>query len=345
MAIPLRNVYYLLCYAWDRLDARGLVDVAAVPGDRVENLLGKVLQHGVAHLLRRGLDRGYAMHEEEERRVRGKVLFARTAGRMLLQRGRVACQVDEPSHDVAHNRVLKAAMRSLVEVPTLDEGIRSALRDLCRRMHDVADVELSTSSLRHVQLHRNLVHYAFLVEIARLVAAGLVPDDRRGRFRFHPFTASEQAMGLLFEAFVRNFLRREQSHFRVSAPKVPWSLELEGGSDPAWLPEMRTDMVLIDDARRVVVEAKYYANPYATRHERKKLRSAHLYQVLSYVTHMRAADARPPVGVLLYAGGEVEALDYWIAGNRILIRGLDLDREWPAIHGDLLALSEALRGA
>ena len=46
MAIPLENVYYLLCYAWNRLDARDRVDVSAIPGNRIENLLAKVLIEG-----------------------------------------------------------------------------------------------------------------------------------------------------------------------------------------------------------------------------------------------------------------------------------------------------------
>lgn len=63
MAIPLENVYYLLCYAWNRLDARDRVDVSAVPGNRIENLLAKVLIEGTAHLLRSGLDRSYVFHQ------------------------------------------------------------------------------------------------------------------------------------------------------------------------------------------------------------------------------------------------------------------------------------------
>jgi len=219
MAISIQNVYYMLCYAWDHLKARALVDVGAVPGERVEDLLGKVLQHGVAHLIRRGLDQDYITSEEEERRLRGKLLFSETARRMLLPRGRVACATDEQSHDVPHNRVLKAAMRELMSMPSLDRAIRSALHDHCQRLHDVTDVELSPLAFRHVQLHRNLAHYSFLVNVARLVADGLIPDEQHGGRRFHPFTANAQAMGRLFESFVRNFLRREQTYFKVSAPK------------------------------------------------------------------------------------------------------------------------------
>src|SRR5262249_19799330 len=97
MAIPIQNICYLLCYAWDRLEARDLIQVGGVPGGRVENLLGKVLEAGVAHLIRRGLDRGYVESEEEGRRLCGKLLLSHTLGRCLLPAGRVACAVDELS--------------------------------------------------------------------------------------------------------------------------------------------------------------------------------------------------------------------------------------------------------
>ena len=61
-------------------------------------------------------------------------------------------------------------------------------------------------------------------------------------------------MGLLFQAFVRNFLEREQDTFNIAAPKVDWDLVPEAGSDPLWLPEMRTDVVLTNPWRRIVIE-------------------------------------------------------------------------------------------
>jgi 5-methylcytosine-specific restriction enzyme subunit McrC len=222
MAVPIQNIYYLLCYAWNFLEARDLVDVNAVPGNRVENLLGKVLQDGVGHLIRRGLDRGYIDFDAEDRRLRGKLLLSETVGRVLLSRGRVACRMDELSYDVPHNRVIKAAMQALIGVPELNADIRTALRGHCRRLHLVTDVELSPAAFRPIQLHRNIARYRFLVNVAHLVARSFFPDEKTGRRRFHPFTASQQEMGLLFQAFVRNFLKREQDLFKVSAPKLPF---------------------------------------------------------------------------------------------------------------------------
>ena len=344
MAVPLRNVYYLLCYAWDRLDSRDLVDANSLEGNRAENLLGKVMHQGVADLLRRGLDRGFTAVDQDDRRVRGKVLWPETLGRNLLRNGRVACRFDELTSDVPHNRVVKAAMRALTGVETLDSSIRRQLQEHCRRLDEVADVALSPRLFRSVQLHRNIARYSFLIQTAWLVSISFAPDDTAGRTRFRPFTANEQVMGLLFEQFVRNFLRREQDHFAVRAPKIAWNLGSEAGDDARWLPEMKTDMVLQHRSQRALIEAKYYASPLRSRFGSKKLRSGHLYQLLAYLEHMCSPHAPHPLGVLLYArAGDDSALDYQLGRHRVLVRFLDLDQRWEEIHRDLLALADELK--
>jgi 5-methylcytosine-specific restriction enzyme subunit McrC len=171
--------------------------------------------------------------------------------------------MDDLSHDVQHNRVIKAAMMAVASLPGIDKDIATGLRHHCRRLHDVSDIHLSPASFRQVQLHRNLARYAFLVNVARLVERSFIPDEKTGVRRFHPFTANAQEMGLLFQAFVRNFLRREQEIFGwVDARMVDWDLDPGNSSDPSWLPVMRTDVVLTAAFGRVVVEKKYSTTPY-----------------------------------------------------------------------------------
>lgn len=343
MAVPVRNIYYLLCYAWNRLEARELVDVGAVSGNRIENLLGSVLSHAVADLIRRGLDRGYVPFEEEGRRLRGKMLLSEVVKRTLLPRGRVVCNVDELSHDVPHNRLIKATMAVLVGLPGLDQELRVTLRSLGHRMGTVADIDLSPAAFRHVQLHRNVARYAFVVNLCSLIAHSFLPDEENGGKRFQPFTASEQEMGLLFQAFVRNFLQREQDLFRVSGRSVPWDIDPANEADSAWLPQMLVDVMLTNSNRRVVIDTKYYATPYQTRFGAKSLISSHLYQILTYVSQLHSTPGPPPIGMLLYAGaGEEQRLDFRISGYRLLVRSVDLDRDWRDIHRGLIALAHEL---
>jgi 5-methylcytosine-specific restriction enzyme subunit McrC len=343
MAIRLQNVYYLLCYAWDQWESRGFADVNAVSGDRVESLLGQVLRDAVGNLLRRGLDRGYLAAEEEGRRLRGKLLVSPTIQRMLIRQGRVACLVDELSHDVPHNRIIKAAITALVAVPGLDKEIRAGLLDHRRRMYDVSDVDLSAAAFRGVQLHRNVASYAFALNVCQLVARSLIPEPGSGKRRFHPFTANEQEMGRLFEAFVRNFLKREQREFRVSAAKVEWNAISLHESDLSLLPEMRTDVLLASSLTRVAIETKFYASPFQIHYGGKKLISSHLYQLLAYLSHLGRLDGPEVVGVLLYAvSGEDLRLDYRLGGHKVLIRSVDLGRDWLGIRSQILGLAREL---
>lgn len=339
MSIPVQNIYYLLCYAWDRLEARDIVDVSAIEGNRVDNLLAKVLADAVSHLVRQGLDRGYVPVEVESRVLRGKLLVSESVKRTLIPRGRVACEHDQLTLDVAHNRVIKAAMRELLTVPTVDPGLRAILRGHCQRFDEVSDIDLSSAAFRPIQLHTNVARYAFLVNVCRLVERSFLPDPATGKRRFHPFTANEQEMGHLFEAFVRNFLKRELPELTVSAPHIPWGLSPGSAGDPSWLPDMRTDVVVTNSEERLVIETKYYATPYQTHHGTKKLISGHLYQVLTYLSHAKLTPGPEPSAMLLYATADhAHQLDYGLAGLPLRVRTLNLMQPWEAISRALIRL-------
>ena len=43
MTIPITNIYYLLCYAWDRLDEKDVVDVHPEEEKDLADLFARVL--------------------------------------------------------------------------------------------------------------------------------------------------------------------------------------------------------------------------------------------------------------------------------------------------------------
>ena len=96
--IPILNVYYLLCYAWGRVQERDTARLATLGGlSTVQDLLGKVLAGGVNHLFRRGIDRGYVERREDLAGIRGKLAVSETAKRALRARARAACDFEELS--------------------------------------------------------------------------------------------------------------------------------------------------------------------------------------------------------------------------------------------------------
>ncbi|NIQ13085.1 MAG: restriction endonuclease, partial [Candidatus Dadabacteria bacterium] len=57
MSIPIQNIYYLLCYAWNKLEEKDLVNVQEEDTTKLIDLFAKVLINGTTYLLKRGLDR------------------------------------------------------------------------------------------------------------------------------------------------------------------------------------------------------------------------------------------------------------------------------------------------
>jgi 5-methylcytosine-specific restriction enzyme subunit McrC len=142
-------------------------------------------------------------------------------------------------------------------------------------------------------------------------------------------------MGLLFENFMYNFLRREQHRFQVTKPPIRWRVEASS-TDRRFLPGMEGDILLSDPTQRILIEAKFTPWPL----KGTKLRSGHLYQLHTYLAHL--GDGMTPLtGVLLYA--EVDGplrFDYMLAGHRLLVRSLYLAQPWQGIHENLLALAQ-----
>ena len=59
MAIPIENIYYLLCYAWNKLDEKDRVAIAIDDRSDLLDLLAKVLINATKMLLKRGIDKNY----------------------------------------------------------------------------------------------------------------------------------------------------------------------------------------------------------------------------------------------------------------------------------------------
>ncbi len=221
--ITVKNIYYLLLYAWDRFDESLMTAIDAEPDTDLFNLLAAVLTRGVDHLLRRGLDRGYHLTADEIAGVRGKLALSTTVKRNLLLRARVACEFDELSHDVPHNQIVKATLRSLLYCQALDPRVRVAVKTAYLRLPGISDISLSKRTFRDVQLHRNIHFYRFLIDVCRLLYEHLIPDEAKGTFRFRDFTRDEERMRPLFERFLYNFYKHEQAAFKVRSRRFSWA--------------------------------------------------------------------------------------------------------------------------
>ncbi|MFZ2632058.1 MAG: hypothetical protein WA081_20165 [Desulfosalsimonadaceae bacterium] len=344
MKIPILNIYFLLCYAWDKLEEKEIVDVNAQDVAHLVDLFAKVLIKGTIHLFKKGLDRGYIEQEEESRRLRGKILFGPSLKRNLFQQCIACCQFDELSYDVMHNQILKATFRLLLRVRELDPMLKEDVASLYQRFPNVSGITLEDKHFQRVKLSRNNLFYDFLIHICRIIYDSTMIDEENGKARFQDFDQNEVKMRHLFEAFVRNFYNKEQNKFNVKPEQIKWKLQASGEHDE-YLPRMKTDTSLTakDRSSKIVIETKYKQSilKAAKIGWREKIIAENLYQLYAYLKNLEPEGGENAncKGILLYASlGEEIDYKFSLPNHEIRVKTLNLFQPWQGIYKDMVEL-------
>lgn len=346
MNIPIQNIYYMLAYAWNRLEEAETINVGTDRFHDIYDLLVKALGNAINHLLKQGLDRGYLEQEELTNRLRGKILFQPSVKQNTLQQAQAYCEYDELSHEVLHNRLIRATLEKIKCASGLDVSLQHEVRQILYRFPAVSTKGLNIGSFRQVRLHRNNRNYKLVLAICELIWHELLLVEDTGEKPFKDFVRDERRMAYLFEKFLLNFYKRhlDPSVWEVKREGIKWQLHpADAGSDPELIPSMGTDISIISDRRHVILDAKYYPEALKLRYDKQKLISNNLYQIFSYVQNLNNSDGKVVEGILVYP--EVEqslSLTYQFQRwNKPLIRvyTINLNQGWRLIEQELLNLT------
>lgn len=341
MRIPIQNIYYLLCYAWNKLDERDILNVPVEDCNKIIDLLAKVLTSAVTHLLKRGLDRDYIGHHEDRSTLRGKVAISPSLRRNLFVQCRAHCHFDDLHYNILHNQILKTTIRRLVLYKDLDHGLKDQLAQLYRRLHGIEEIELNCKVFQSIHLHRNNYFYDFPLQICNLIYDNLLVAEGAGDTIFRDFLQDEGKMRKLFEEFVRNFYRIEQKEFVVGREDIYWLAEEVSVGAKAFLPIMRTDISLESKERKIIIDTKFSKDTLQENFGKKSVKSENLYQLFSYMMNCACKGGvhEQCEGILLYPSVDnTPPLQYCIHGHKVSILTINLNQDWRGIHRDLLGL-------
>lgn len=343
MNVPVENVYRLLLYAWNLVGEGEEALLSAGNLVELHDLFAHVLAGEVGKLAARGVERGYVAREEELAGVRGRIDLGETVKRTLHLQARTACRFEELTHDTPANRILRATLGLLLALP-LAPAVADGVARARRHLAGVPDAAVTREDFRRVQLHRGNRGYRFALRLCRLIHRRVMVNEGTGRAHFRAFEAKPQSMGALFEAFLVAFLRRERPELRVERGGLPWHALECSDADRRRFPRMRTDAVVTSAERCIVLDTKCYARPLLGRRGIAKVRSEHLYQILTYVHHLaaRTGDRPPHEAMLLYpVVDEPFDLRYRLDGRPIRVRSVNLGQPWPAVHAEILSIFAA----
>lgn len=339
MKIPILNIYYLLCYAWNRLDEGEIISVSQRDMSDVSQLFAKVLIEGTTHLFKKGLDRGYIEYSDEIQKIRGKIDFTLNIKRNYFRQPRLYCDFDEFDNNILHNQILKATIRNMINCDGLTAEMNSQLKNLFLRLHKIDDISLAKKNFHQVRLHRNNIFYDFLMKVCGLIFDNLLISKENGKGKFRDFIQDDEIMRRIFEEFIRNFYKREQHIFKVRRENIDWDAEPLDDVSKSVLPNMQTDISLVSENRKIVIDTKYTKNTFQEYFTKKSIRSENLYQLFSYLINLEAKENQnlKCEGILLYPMIDVEhEYRYIMRGHKIKIKTINLNQEWQNIHNDLL---------
>jgi 5-methylcytosine-specific restriction enzyme subunit McrC len=343
MAIPIKNLYFMLCYAWNKLDEAEIVNVGAEDFTELGDLFGRVIISGVRHSLKDGLDRGYHQVDEDSACIRGRLDVDASLSRLLLRQGRAQCRVDELTTNILPNQIIKTTMWRLAQVKALDKELRKSLRQLCHRLSDVDLIRLTRGDFRRIQIYSNNRFYGFLIKVCQVISDALLVDEGDGEYLFRDFVQDEHAMRQVFQDFVFNFYRLHQKEYSVSRDRFSWDVDEVTDDVKALMPVMETDITLRSSAHAIIIDTKFSKNTLQGRFAKNTLRSEHLYQLFAYLKNLEHIDPlfRGSEGILLYPTTE-ETLNFstQIQGHRLRVCTLDLANDASQIKSDLLEILE-----
>jgi 5-methylcytosine-specific restriction enzyme subunit McrC len=240
---------------------------------------------------------------------------------------------------VLHNQIIKATGRRLVRTAGMPTATAESLTNLNRRLTDVADIEVTNRVFGQVQLHRNNQFYDFLLKVCELIHANMLVAERSGPSKFMDFVRDQRQMRYLFEAFVRNFYRVHTS-YRVKREDIHWRWIATDKVAAGLLPKMQTDISLMSDTRKIIIDCKFQPEATQTHYEAETLLSAHLFQIFAYLENQPDERFRHSCEAMLLYPTVNNALtaSYTDHGRVITIRTINLNQPWQGIHKDLLAL-------
>ena len=340
--IPIKNLFFILCYAWGRLDEGELVSASVDEASTPQDLLARILINGSNRALKDGLDRGYLEFAEESSSLKGKIDFSTSISRLLFEQAKAATFVDELSHNILHNQILKTTLLSLSNSELVDSKLRSELARLVRKFNDVDLIRLTASVFKRVQIHQNNSFYAFLTNVCELVFLQGTPNSEQGGIKIRDFSRDEVKMRKVFQDFVFNFYKLNQKKYSVSSERLTWGAL---GDEDALklLPNMYTDVSLSSSTRKIILDTKYYAEAFQSNWGKQSFHSSHLYQLNTYLdaAQRTSNDDRQLGGILLYPATNDEfTFKFEIREHSIIVAALDMRQDSSLISERMLRLLE-----
>lgn len=341
--IFIKNIYYMLAYAFQVLRQKNYDDVEAEEFDAAEDLLAAILVRGISQQLKQGLHREYITQNEDMAVLRGKLDIHGTIKNQIQRKQLLSCEFDLLSENNIFNRILKTTVSILIREPSVRPERRADLKKIVLFFDGVDTMKPPGIRWDMLRYQRNNKNYEMLMNICYFVLDGMIQTTEKGNYKM--MALSDKHMHKLYEKFVLEYYKRHHPYLtEAKAAQVKWNIA-EGSQESMirFLPVMQTDIFLRSKDQVLIIDTKYYSKTMQVQYDKAALHSGNMYQIFTYVKNQDSAGTGKVSGMLLYAKTD-EAItpdcSFVISGNKISVKTLDLNKKFSLISAQLDKIAE-----
>ena len=333
--IPIQNIYYMLSYAFQTLQAENYKDLATENFHNTAELCAAILDKGIGIQLKHGLRRDYVSKSESLSTLQGKLNISESIKTQTMLKKQMICTYDEFSTNIQFNQIIKSTVLLLLKA-NITNSRKKSLRKLLLFFSDVNEIDLHFVNWNQ-QYNRSNQNYQMLIGMCYLVYKGLLTTQNNGTTKLMDFF-DVQRMCRLYEKFLLEYYRKEHPELTANASQIAWQLD---DTENQMLPRMQTDIMLSKNNNILIIDAKYYSHMTQQQYGIHTLHSNNLYQIFTYVKNkeFELRNYEHTVsGMLLYAQTDEDIIPnntYHMSGNQISVLALDLNQDFSKISRTL----------
>ena len=334
--ILIRNIYYMLSYAFQELRKNNYDEISKEEFEYIQDLFAEILYKGISYQLKQGLYREYIERKDTLSVLKGKLDIQGTIRNRIRRKNTLSCEYDDLSEDNTLNQILKTTAVILLREKSVRAKRKDQLRSLMPFFDGVAEINPFNIHWNMLRFQRNNQTYKMLMNICYFILDGMLMTTESGKYRMATF--SDEHMNRLFEKFVLEYYRRHFPKLSAHPDLIDWDISDREMAVIDSLPEMKTDITLHCGDRTLIIDTKYYGRMMQEQFDKQTIHSGNLYQIFTYVKNLDKDNTGLVSGMLLYARTQEEIapdLDATFGKNRIMVRTLDLDCDFPSIEAQL----------
>ncbi len=337
--VVVRNIYYMLAYAYRALSISEYSRIETESFENVDDLLAAILAAGLSAQRRRGFERNYLELEEDVAGAKGRILPNGTAQHQARRSLKTHCAYDEFSEDTYKNRILKTTALAMLRCDDVRQGVKADLKRSLLLMRDIEVLDTRNIDWSRISYHRNNRSYQLLIGVCYLVLHHLLPTQDEGKTNFASFIDAQE-LHALYEQFVLRYYEKHHPELQVGAKIINRKISANA---PSFIPNLCTDITLSNKNRTLIIDTKCYGKILKTYHDKEMLSPANLNQIYSYTSHEQYKNPKHVEGMLLYAltdRDNVEDTSWVEAGVPLHFRTLDLSLPFSGIVEQLESIAQ-----